>query len=97
MLKEQESKEENLMKFSFIQGCKEKFFQRRNICAQIGSSNRACVCMCVCVCTCRERKYEAEKKCKVYPVVWWTVKEWEKSKRASRTNNEKKCEKGLEG
>ena len=50
MLKEQERKEENLMKFSFIQGCKKKFFQSRNICAQIGSSNRACVCVCVCVC-----------------------------------------------
>ena len=55
------------MKFSFIQGCKKKFFQRRNICAQIGYNNRVCVC--VGVCTCRERKYEVEKKCKVYPVV----------------------------
>ena len=59
------------MKFSFIQGCKKKFFQRKNICAQIGYNNRLCVCVCVCVCacTCRERKYEAEKKWKVYPVV----------------------------
>lgn len=31
------------MKFSFIQGCKKKFFQRRNICAQIGYNNRVCV------------------------------------------------------
>ena len=43
------------MKFSFIQGCKKKFFQRRNICAQIGYNNRVCVCGGVC--TCRERKY----------------------------------------
>lgn len=31
------------MKFSFIQGCKKKFFQRRNICAQIGYNNKVCV------------------------------------------------------
>ena len=40
------------MKFSFIQGCKKKFFQRKNICAQIGYNNRLCVCVCVCVCVC---------------------------------------------
>lgn len=51
------------MKFSFIQGCKEKFFQRRNICAQIGYNNK-CVCRGGGVCTYRERKYEVRKNAK---------------------------------